>query len=63
MADYQPYHANAAIKHMCALRYNRPRHLLSIQDEKEKTSAVYLWGVLCISDAFRAAFHRLDPSL
>lgn len=62
-AEYQPHHFNAAIQHMCSMGYNKPRQLLSIHHGEEKTVAVYTWSLLCISDSFRAVFHRLSPCL
>ncbi|EIW70020.1 hypothetical protein TREMEDRAFT_30253, partial [Tremella mesenterica DSM 1558] len=61
--EYQPVAVSAAIKHMLQLGLNSPAGVFSLKDESDKTAAAFVWWTISLSDGFRAAFHRLKPTL
>ncbi|WVF71971.1 hypothetical protein IAT40_006781 [Kwoniella sp. CBS 6097] len=63
LGRYQATYTSAVVRHLITLGYNTPRGLLSLQDENERTEAVFIWWAVVMTEGYKSACHRMKPSL
>ncbi|OCF45377.1 hypothetical protein I317_00622 [Kwoniella heveanensis CBS 569] len=63
LIGYQATYTSAVVRHLISLGYNTPRGLLSIQDQHERSEAVFVWWAVVMTEGYKTACHRMKPSL
>lgn len=63
MIEYEPSCVQYASRHLSALGLDSPSGLMTIQDNKKKSEAIFTWWMLKLSDGFQSAFNKLQPAL